>query len=69
MKYILILSLFIISCAPLKVQHSELESKVTANQEIKAFQEKLTEDYKNPETSPLKDKATEFKGHEFFRLT
>ncbi|MEL6918078.1 MAG: DUF1684 domain-containing protein [Bacteroidota bacterium] len=32
------------------------------------FQVELTEQYLNPEESPLRDKAPEFKGHDFFRI-
>jgi len=44
------------------------ETPATAKAEILAFQKKLREDYKNPDSSPLGEKATEFTGHEFFPI-
>jgi len=45
---------------------AELNRIATA--EILAFQEKLTADYKNPDSSPLGAKATAFTGHDFFPI-
>ncbi len=39
-----------------------------AEQSAKAFQEELNEFYRNPEESPLKEKAKNFKGHPFFEI-
>jgi len=44
------------------------ETPTTAKAEILAFQKKLNEDYKNPDTSPLGAEASAFMGHEFFPI-
>ncbi len=41
---------------------------LTPEEEIKAFQQHLTSEYKDSTTSPYKSKVAEFKGHEFFPI-
>jgi uncharacterized protein (DUF1684 family) len=52
--------LFTAFCCTLHAQKKE--------QSAAEFQQELVEDYKNPEKSPLKQKAKKFKGHEFFKI-
>jgi len=58
--------LFVIACKP--SQDLVKTDKSSPEQEIVAFQEHLTEEFKNPETSPLREKAKSFKKHEFFPI-
>ena len=44
------------------------ETATTAKAAILAFQSELTAEYKNPDSSPLGEKATEFTGHDFFPI-
>jgi len=68
-KLIFFLSLFLVACISTnKVVSTPITEAPAALKEINAFQQKLTEEYENPTTSPLKEKATEFKGHEFFPI-
>lgn len=65
---ILLATLFIslIACTPSKdLVKTEVK---TPQQEILAFQTHLTEEFKNPDTSPLRDKAKSFKKHDFFPI-
>jgi uncharacterized protein (DUF1684 family) len=41
---------------------------IAAVHEIKIFQEELDKEYRDPAKSPLRKKATQFKGHEFFPI-
>ena len=68
MRYTLFFVLLIVACNPLKSTYQTTETNLTAQKEILQFQEKLSKDYIDPEKSPLKEKASEFKGHEFFPI-
>ncbi|MGB0864424.1 MAG: DUF1684 domain-containing protein [Saprospiraceae bacterium] len=61
---ILFLPILFVACTATNISKKTLNPK----EEIIAFQEKLTSDYKNPETSPLREKASEFEGHDFFEI-
>ncbi len=67
MKYITLLLFFlIIACTPSK--DLVKTAAKTPEEEIKAFQAHLTKEFKNPETSPLREKAKHFKKHDFFAI-
>jgi uncharacterized protein (DUF1684 family) len=63
-QLIYLLPLFFVACTATNITKKTISPK----EEIIAFQEKLTADYKNPATSPLREKASTFKGHEFFEI-
>lgn len=63
-RLIYLLPLFFVACTATNITQKTLNPK----EEIIAFQEKLTADYKNPAMSPLREKASTFKEHEFFEI-
>lgn len=55
---------FLLSCSTTKL--AEVDD--AAIKEIQAHQEELNEFYRNPQTSPLKEKATGFSEHQFYPI-
>ena len=65
----LYLLLFLVSCTSTKEVASVAKEAIPNPKEtIQTFQQELSAKYSNPTTSPLKEAAAEFKGHEFFPI-
>jgi len=70
--YLILLFLILISCKGEKKYHDEIKPRMVADQtnaitDILAFQKKLNEEFKDPETSPLADRHRKnFEGLDFF---
>ena len=57
------------SCAIIKKKSNQVgKDQTIIINEIKNYQQDLNDKYSNPLTSPLKEKATDFKGHSFFPI-
>lgn len=66
MKYLsFFIVLILVSCTSTQ---TITKVDLTPTEAIKAFQKKLNDDYKNPETSPLQKKAVDFETHHFFPI-
>lgn len=65
----LYLLLFLVSCTSTKEVAKDLSNTTLSPiEKIQTFQKDLSEKYSNPVTSPLKEAALDFKGHEFFPI-
>lgn len=73
LSIILYLLIFLASCTSTKevaknLTKVEKDAIPTAKETIEVFQKELTAEYSNPTTSPLKEAAADFKGHDFFPI-
>lgn len=65
----LYLLIFLVSCTTTKnIDATKNEATSIAKEKIQTFQKELSAKYSNPTTSPLKEAAVDFKGHDFFPI-
>jgi len=67
-RLILLFSIFLLSNCSASKKTANALPKMSPEQLILQNQKELNDFYQNPETSPLKEKATSFKGHEFYPI-
>ena len=67
-KLILIFSIFLLANCSTSKKSVKATQTLSPKQLIVQNQKELNDFYQNPETSPLKEKATSFKGHEFYPI-
>ncbi len=68
-KASLYLLIFLASCTSTKEAAKDVvNATLTPKEKIQTFQKELSEKYSNPTTSPLREGAADFKGHEFYPI-